>query len=255
MKRSEIDALTYLYNQTSKHSNYQVLHPALAKIIPPKDIETRSRQELERWRYIGSKVDFSGKTVVDVGGNTGFFSFAAIEGGAARLDYYEGNESHSRFVEQAAKVLRIDDVISVNNKYLDFESYNLDSDVMLLLNVLHHIGDDYGELTATREGALERIVSDLNQLSAHIRVLVLQIGFNWKGDREQPLFNAGTKKEVIEFVEENTRKKWNIEHIGVASMIGGDVVYSDVNETNIIRDDSLGEFLNRPIFILKSKTI
>ncbi len=31
------------------------------------------------------------------------------------------------------------------------------------------------------------------------------------------------------------------------------VKYADVNDSNIHRQDELGEFLNRPLFIMKSK--
>ena len=32
-----------------------------------------------------------------------------------------------------------------------------------------------------------------------------------------------------------------------------EIEYEDINEENNVRKDSLGEFLNRPLFIMKSK--
>jgi hypothetical protein len=39
----------------------------------------------------------------------------------------------------------------------------------------------------------------------------------------------------------------------VAQELNGEVAYADLDDTNIQRVDSLGEFLNRPIFIMRSK--
>jgi hypothetical protein len=85
--------------------------------------------------------------------------------------------------------------------------------------------------------------------------LVLQIGFNWHGNIEQPLFLKGTKREMINFVTDGTENNWEICSIGVAQSVEGEIVYCDLNESNIERNDSLGEFLNRPIFIMKSRNI
>lgn len=44
--------------------------------------------------------------------------------------------------------------------------------------------------------------------------------------------------------------------VGIAQRSeGGLIEYIELNDENIKRDDSLGEFLNRPIFVLKSKGV
>ena len=82
--------------------------------------------------------------------------------------------------------------------------------------------------------------------------MVLQLGFNWKGKRDFGLFEKGTKREIINFVKKETSKNWNIIDIGIAEKKDNRIKYYDLNDINIERNDSIGEFLNRPIFILKS---
>lgn len=38
---------------------------------------------------------FEGKSVLDIGGNSGFFTFELIEKGAKKIHYYEGNKAPS----------------------------------------------------------------------------------------------------------------------------------------------------------------
>jgi hypothetical protein len=66
------------------------------------------------------------------------------------------------------------------------------------------------------------------------------------------LFANGTKRELIDFVRTGIDGIWDIEKIAVAEK-NTKIYYTDLNENNIERNDSLGEFLNRPLFILKSK--
>lgn len=81
------------------------------------------------------------------------------------------------------------------------------------------------------------------------------MGFNWKGDSKECLFENGTKAEMEQFLKEGTKDYWNILFIGIAEKQNNDIIYQEMNKDNNKRQDDLGEFLNRPIFILKSKSI
>ena len=59
---------------------------------------------------------------------------------------------------------------------------------------------------------------------------------------------------MINFISEGTKEFCKIIDIGIAEKKDNLIVYASRNEKNIQRDDTLGEFLNRPIFILKSLT-
>ena len=132
---------------------------------------------------------------------------------------------------------------------LDDDTY----DVVLLLNVLHHLGDDYGDQSFSLTKAKENIIKQLNSMAAKADLMIFQMGFNWKGDTNTCLFENGTKEELISFIEAGIKDHWVVLEIAVAEREGELITYKKLNDKNIERDNSLGEFLNRPVFILKSK--
>ena len=243
------------YLDKSKHSNYQILPSRLRALLNQADVETKTRHEQERLDYICQRIDFSDKTVLDIGGNTGFFVFELLDLGASLITHYEGNKAHSDFVILAAKALDLSEKAKTVNSYFSFDgSYTEKFDVVLLFNVLHHLGDDYGDKRVTIEEAKKACISQLNSLAGNTEKLVFQLGFNWQGDPAHCLFDHGTKQEMIDYVKQGIENYWDVEAIGIAEQFDQTIVYKDLNDTNITRNDSLGEFLNRPIFILKSKS-
>ncbi len=250
---AKINELKTLYSQSSKHSNYQILSKRLSLIIGNNKIKIKSRYEVERLKYILKYLNVNKKTIADIGGNTGFFSFELIDSGAEKIYYYEGNKTHADFVSLAANVLNIENKIEVANKYFSFENdiINKEYDIILLLNVLHHVGDDFGNEGISIEMAKQNIIKQLNSLADKTSILIFQLGFNWKGNRNLGLFKEGTKKEMIDFISEGVKNYWTITKIGIAEPVKEGIEYFDINDKNVIRNDQLGEFLNRPIFILK----
>ena len=247
------EKLIDLYGQKSKHSNYQILPKALEKILDFSDVKVKSRYEKERFDYISSVIEIKDKTVLDIGGNTGFFTFAEIEEGAKEVYYVEGNKAHTEFVELSARALDILDKVNISNAYYDFYNDKNHYDVCFLLNVLHHLGGDYGDNSISIIRAKELMIEQLNRISCRATTAVFQLGFNWKGNRELCLFENGTKKELIEFVQKGVEGRWSIRKIAVAERYQQTIKYVPIDDVNIKRDDSLGEFLNRPIFILDRK--
>jgi 2-polyprenyl-3-methyl-5-hydroxy-6-metoxy-1,4-benzoquinol methylase len=252
MMNESQERLRALYMEKSKHSNYQVLSGRLRSILGENEIVTNTRSERERLDYLLSKVDVQDKTVIDIGGNTGFFSFELLEAGARSVHVVEGNKDHAEFVRVAAEAIGVGERVVVTPEYFQFDGRTEGHyDVGLLFNVLHHVGDDYGSLESL-EDTKRLILEQLNSMSRIVDTLVFQLGFNWMGDPSKPLFKDGTKQEQIDFITAGVEGYWKIEHVGVAAGTREQAHYADVDETNIDRDDALGEFLNRPIFILKS---
>lgn len=246
------ETLINLYQKTGKHSGYQLLPSALRGVIPADRLEVNSRYERERLAFLEKHLDFKQKTLLDVGGNTGFFSFEILEEGAGKVIYIEGNKAHADFVKSAARL--VDKDITVVNEYLDFSKPipGTPVDITLLLNVIHHLGEDFGDENLSLEKAKDRMAGCINYFRDKTDYLVLQMGFCWKGDTSKLLFEEGTKREMIEFIRNATSGKWDIKKIGIAEETDDGTIYKPLSEENIERDDSLGEFRNRPIFILKA---
>jgi len=244
-----------LYERTSKHSNYQILASPIRHMIPTGELVVRSRSEQERLDYMLEHVNWEGQSFADIGGNTGFFTLELICRGAKSGHYHEGNSAHSSFVQEAVRTLDWEDRVEVHDGYFAFsgEVTELDVNNCLLLNVLHHIGDDYGDSSITIEMARKSILDSLARMATLADRLIFQLGFNWKGDVSLPLFKNGTKQEQIDFVTAGTADSWTIERVGIAEQRADEIVYADQNSTNIERFDAMGEFLNRPLFLMKSK--
>jgi hypothetical protein len=254
MNEAIILELKSLYAAQSKHSNYQVLPSILKDLIHPEDLTTVSRSELERWKFINDHVVFQGKNVVDIGANSGFFSLESYSAGAASVMAIEGNREHSGFIKRVSELLDLKGVKS-QNSYVDFLSKESipTSDILILLNVLHHLGDDFGDLSLDKDKAVDLMKESLRNAYRSTSILIFQLGFNWKGNRTLGLFKYGLKTEIIQFVKESLDSENYEMLIGIASYNDDGIVYSFQDEKNLARFDSLGEFLNRPLFIIKRK--
>lgn len=252
--KAEIEELKKLYHNVSKHSNYQVLASELVECFEGEVLDIKTRYEKERLECMLSNVCIEDKRVLDIGGNTGYFTLELLRHGASEVYYCEGNQEHAEFVRMAASILGYCDSINIENKYYSFgfDAKGNDVDVCLLLNVLHHVGDDYGDPSLSVSEAKREMIRSLNYMSSRCSVMVFQMGFCWKGDREKPLFRAGTKDELIEFVSEGVKEHWKIDSIYIPEMENDEIVYRKPTPENLIRQDSYGEFLNRPLFIMSS---
>ncbi|SFU20320.1 hypothetical protein SAMN05192562_11260 [Kosakonia arachidis] len=238
-------------SHSGKHAQYQILPAGLSQLLGGDAHMPSSRYEEERFAFISKHVKMQDKTLADIGCNMGFFTFSALNSGASHVTCFEGTVTHAKFVKDCATLLKEQDKISVQPRYFTFTDEKLNVDVAVLLNVLHHLGDDYGNSQLNIEQAKKEIITHLNSLHGKCRTLIFQLGFNWRGDRNLSLFENGTKSELIDYIAEHTQHFWDIAHIGIA-VLGEDdkITYLPVNEQNIQRSDNMGEFLNRPLFIM-----
>ncbi len=248
------ERLLQLYQKASKHSNYQVPAKVLLPFIPVEKLNIVSRYERERMDYIAARLTIRDKTILDIGGNTGYFSLECASRGAAKILYCEGNAAHCEFVRAAIQLTQMDKVVQIIPGHIAFQDdIPGPADMALLLNVLHHVGDDYGDSNMGMACAKDSILAALRHMARRVQYLVFQMGYNWKGQRNLPLFENGLKCEQIEFIRTGLAAEWDILHIGIAEEMDGATVYRDMTDVNLRRLDALGEFRNRPIFIMRSK--
>ncbi|MEN1941724.1 hypothetical protein WCE39_11620 [Luteimonas sp. MJ174] len=238
---------------TRKHSAYQMLPTRLADFIGSHGAQLKPKRERERLEYLSPRINFRNKTALDIGSNIGYFTFELLDAGCSKVTAYEGGDVHCEFLSLAVKALGNEGQVSVQHEYFDFLRDIAQHDIALLLNVVHHTGDDYGDACENIEEAKLLMLEQLNLTWNYADILIFQMGFNWKGDISRCLFPNGTKQEMIDFISRGTVNRWEVEHIGIAEKFGDGIRYADLNRFNINRDDSLGEFLNRPIFIMRAK--
>ncbi|HEY4074789.1 MAG TPA: hypothetical protein VGM52_16960 [Herbaspirillum sp.] len=251
---SELRSLLQQHNKTEKHIGYHILPERLNAIFTDdKDRNKYTFYERERFAFFCDNVDFKSKRVLDIGCNIGYFLFGFLDIGAKNVTGYEGKLSCGQYLNKAIQITGEEKRFDFHNEYLDFQSIDGKYDVTFLLNVLHHLGDDYGNQSLDIASAKKLMMEQLNALRSHTSTLIFQLGFNWKGNRNVCLFEHGTKAEMIQYITEGTRDHWDIKNIGIAQRVGDGIVYAPVSDSNIERDDSMGEFLNRPIFVLQSK--
>lgn len=254
----DFERLASLYAETHKHSAYQVLPSSLERLLRGAGVslpEGVGKSEEARLDFIRAHMPLLDKRIVDIGGNTGYFSIRCAELGAREVLCIEGNSVHAQFLCLALQTLGLAERVQVKMEYFtgDLQLPGI-VDGVFLLNVLHHLGDDFGPGDLGDRGtALDSMADMLNSLSTRTRWLVLQLGFNWMGRVDLPLFEHGEKREMIDFVRAHCAGVWDVQAIGIAQRdVAGKVAYADLDQHNIRREDSLGEFLNRPLFILKS---
>lgn len=248
------EKLEQLYKNKSRHSQYQILASNVQPLLGYKKPD-KYKFERERWNYILSNINLEGKKILDIGGNTGFFTFESCNGQKPqRVDYYEGNQEHAEFVRLASSILGLENTIEVHPKYFLFTEQTEIWDVVFFLNVIHHIGFDF-EKDVTADEVKDRMLEHINQMAQYSKIMFFQMGFNWYGNIAKCLFENGTKQEIENYIISGTQKYWEVKKIGIAEEIDNGFIYKDMNERNNVRVDSYGEFLNRPLFIMKSRIV
>lgn len=238
-----------LLDARSKHSTYQEIHPDLMQLLNFPNLPI-GRRESARWQYMVGHIDWKDRQVLDIGANTGYFSMAAAKANASLIVAVEGNAEHAEFLRLASHLMNYQSRLRVEHRYFDFEAKGDVFNIVLCLNVLHHLGDDFGDRHLSIEQAKHSMTQQIQQLSNRGRYCWFQLGFNWKGDRHTPLFHNGHKSELIDFVHQACGNCWTIEHIAIFNPATQS--YERAKEDLMNRFDEVGEFLNRPLFLLKS---
>lgn len=243
-----------LYLQSSKHASYQLVHPLVAGHLGDTSDLPVGKREQERQAYFDRALPLLGARVLDIGANTGYFSFGALQSGARHVICYEGNAEHAAFVAHCAEAAKLSDRLTMNARYFDFKQpVEQTFDVAYCLNVLHHLGDDFGDASLGIEAARAEMLRCLDYMADVTHTLMLQLGFNWKGDVRHPLFEGGEKAALIDFVADGSARKWVIEEVTVANPVSK--VYEPISEDNLPRNNQIGEFMNRPLFKLRSRVL
>ncbi len=265
-----------LYADSSKHSTYQNIPQFIRDALGyTETINETWRGDSARWEYIQNQLNFESQKILDVGANTGFFTLSlAHRYPDSIITAMEGNVNHAEFINLIIKYFLMKNV-RVLSQYLDFSALGLlgEYDTILLFNIMHHAGVDFDlDLIPSQKDLFGYLVLFMKKLGEHSRKIVYQMGYNWGGDKRQPVVvlhdDAGKCLYTCHFLRQ---AGWKIDSIAITYASHGaipvlyknvpqDIIFAaNVLDEKILREGlckiydpmmtSFSEFYRRPIFI------
>ncbi len=279
---ASIKKIIDLINADGKHASYQELPAILRNSYGDLLKEMNwipSRLDIPRLKWVIDSLNAKKiNKIVDIGANTGFFSFELMKAFGATCTAYEPHAPHAKAMGVIKEICNTSDSdLKIENSGVSLNDIeNLDGgDLLIFLNVLHHAGDDFDR---DKVGALSEwskySVNYLNGLSCKFDYMFFQLGNAWKGSSSKifkdKIFFAETKKMLEE-------SGWIIESVGLIENFLGEPRY-EIRQLNSSRgsEDFFREihgfrkffrycgnrisfnvdykFMNRPLYLCRSAT-
>lgn len=133
---------------------------------------------LRYYDYVFADVDFSGSTVLDIGGGTGYASYFAAAGGAKRVICLEPevDGSRSTMVKSANSMGSIFDthrIVEVVPRLLQDYSTDIQFDVVIIHNTINHFDEDACRTLSQDTNSQRRYATFFDMVSA----LIMDGGF------------------------------------------------------------------------------
>lgn len=271
LSTKNVKDLKRLYLDGTKHSCYQNVPRFMSQHMDLSEkLQPLWRDDVPRLDLVQEYFDFRNKvSVVDVGANTGYFSLSlAFDYPNLEVTSIEGHEGHAEFIAEAAGLADLEN-ITVVNQYVDQETDPelLNAEVVLHFNVLHHLGvDDQGRIDSL-EQYFKAAVKSLSRAHQEGSWLVLQMGFNWGGDKQRPIVALDDDIGKLRYLERLVEAaRFEIRDLALPVLAeGGDryryVVYPfenirpDKEYLALLNHHSVGElseFFRRPIIFCRA---
>lgn len=239
---------------------YQSYHPYVLEQLNRLDNSTPAAHSITldrpRAAFMFDQHNVRGQRVLDIGANQGYLSVEAALRGAERVDAFESNEVDGAFLSQAAQHLPGLGTMSAHPVSYDFDRPNEQHwDCVICLNVLHHIGRYFDTHIQDMAEAKALMRQHLQRLLPPGACVWLQLGYNWQGDTQRPMFAHGTKREMTDFVADLIAPYARLAVIGLynpQTQRYERVANGDQDHALWRRIESLGEFGNRPLYLIES---
>lgn len=267
------DELRQLYFDASKHAVYQSLPDFVQEQLDLElPLDHNWRSDRPRYEYLIRNVDFRGLQVADIGANIGFFALSLAHSFGARVVAYEANPNHARMIERIAAAFGVAGVqVHAQGVGLREADRLAGSDFVLFNNVAHHAGHDFDAgLVPDRTALRPHLVAYLRGLAAHSGRLCFQMGYNWGGDKSQPIVPVDDCRALLDYTcGALTEAGWRIDSAALAHRIGDRIEYTDIDWRHALRGRrdkvpadprqaliecaipaaGLSEFYRRPLFL------
>lgn len=245
---------------TLREDIYQSYHPfvleRLNRRIDHSNDALSITLDKQRADFMFRQHNVSGQRVLDIGANQGFLTIEAALSGAERVDAFESNDVDGAFLSQAASQLTGLEKVTAHPVNYDFDQSNDDRwNCVICLNVLHHIGRYFDSHIQVLDEAKALMRQHLKRLLSPGACVWLQLGYNWQGNTQRPMFPSGTKQEMTDFVAELIEPYANLAVIGIYNHHTQryEVVSNQDRGHGLwSRVESLGEFGNRPLYLIQS---
>jgi SAM-dependent methyltransferase len=273
------DSLLNLWHSTGKHGVYQQLPDFLSADFGVKaPVDERWRGDRTRLDYLRTRMDFKGLRVTDIGANTGFFSLTLAHDLGAQVTAIEPDPANRDFLREVARAYDLSEMgVSDDPVTLSTVGQLPTADMVLLLNVLHHAGDDFDStVVRTREDMPGYLTQYLTALAGTTRRMVFQLGYNWHGNKATPLVPVREPLAMLGYLEPIFNASgWACDHIALRFDVDDprmiELVYVAGNtqlapasqtlaELPAVKDllagkplDKISEFYARPLIICTSK--
>lgn len=216
------ETIRALYGEKSKHAGYQTLPEFLAGSLDLQfSVNEEWRGDRPRYPVIRQMIgQWRPETLLDVGANTGFFSFSlAHDFPTLQVLACEPNPRHGEIIRLLAEFaprlnVRCSTRMVDRAGLLEFPP----QDCILHLNILHHAGHDFDrELVPDRAAFPAYARAYLRQLAQRAPHLIFQMGYHWGGNKEEPLVGRHEQGRKIGFTLELFRDAgWQLEALALA---------------------------------------
>lgn len=247
-------------NISLREDIYQTYHPFVLEQLNRNTEHALDSNSItldkQRAAFMFEHHDVRGQRVLDIGANQGYLTVEAALRGARRVDAFESNDVDGMFLSQAARWLPGLESVTAYPVNYDFNQANPDRwDCVICLNVLHHIGRYFDTHVHDLTEAKALLGQHLQRLLSPGACVWLQLGYNWQGNTERPLFENGTKREMTGFLADLIKPYARLAVIGIynpRTQSYKRVREGDQDQSLWQRFDSLGEFGNRPLYLIQS---
>jgi hypothetical protein len=246
------------YNLESKHSQYQRFPEFVGNQPPPNNIFWRD--DRPRLALLRREIEFGDlKTLLEVGSNIGYFGLSLKHDHPhLKVYFYEIDQTMRDLSRDLAEMVGLTDCCFFPEAFDCTTKNPPDADLLLCMNVLHHIGRDYGP-EMTPDMVKSQVQEEMTFIRSKCRQLSFQIGMNWGGNKQTPIWPQGSERDYVCEVHEmlgsagfrDIRLFSPMRSDDMVQYVEADLVQAGELSLNTLENGLVGEFYKRPIFLAR----